>query len=251
MNIKGEYARGLSSSSIISLLKTRAYEVRESPQNLGYKPLEDWPKLPSGWKLGPVAGVACDSEGRYYIFHRGKESPPLLCFDRNGNLTNSWGKDVFIRPHMAKCDEDNNIWLIDDEGHTIYLYSSDGKLLKTIGTTGVQGMDGSHFNRPTDITWSDEFFFISDGYGNKRVAKFDRDLKFLGQWGSEGIEKGQFLLPHAISTANDGLVYVADRTNWRVEIFTSDGEFLKEWSLLCQNFLMIRCFLEIILMLMQ
>lgn len=27
-------------------------------------------------------------------------------------------------------------------------------------------------------------FYVSDGYDNRRVARFEKDLKFLGQWGS-------------------------------------------------------------------
>jgi DNA-binding beta-propeller fold protein YncE len=132
---------------------------------------------------------------------------------------------------MVKCDEEDNVWLIDDGGHVLYLYSPEGKVLKTLGIRGIPGMDGEHFDRPTDIAFGvDGEFYVSDGYGNRRVARFDRNLAFLGQWGSEGEGKGQFVLPHAITTDPDGLVYVADRTKWRVEIFSPDGRFLRQWT---------------------
>jgi len=217
--------------SVEVLLRTRAWEVRKSPVNLGYSPVEGWPRLPDGWKLGSVAGVASDAEGRYYVYHRGEAAPPLLCFDREGELLGSWGEDVHVRAHMAKCDEDDNVWLIDDGGHSLYLYAPEGELLRTLGTKGVPGEDGSHFNRPTDIAFGrDGGFYISDGYGNKRIARFDRDLNFLGQWGSEGTGEGQFLLPHALTTDGEGRVCVADRENWRVEIFTPEGEFIEQWT---------------------
>ena len=132
---------------------------------------------------------------------------------------------------MVKCDGDDNVWLIDDGGHVIYLYSPEGEVLKTLGNRGVPGMDGAHFDRPTDIAFGvDGGFYVSDGYGNRRVGRFDRNLDFLGQWGSEGEGKGQFVLPHAITTDPDGLVYVADRTKWRVEIFSPEGRFLRQWT---------------------
>ena len=40
------------------LLAVRAWEVEESPVDLGYSVVDGWPRLPDGWRLGPVAGVA-------------------------------------------------------------------------------------------------------------------------------------------------------------------------------------------------
>jgi DNA-binding beta-propeller fold protein YncE len=132
---------------------------------------------------------------------------------------------------MVKCDSDDNLWAIDDGSHVLYLYSPEGKILKTLGTKDIPGCNGKHFDKPTDIAFGKEGeFYISDGYGNKRVAKFDQNLIFQSNWGSEGEGEGQFVLPHAITTDPDGKVYVADRTKWRVEIFTREGAFLKQWT---------------------
>jgi len=214
-----------------TLLKVRAWEVEESPTDLGYRAVKDWPRLTSGWRLGQVAGVAVDSRERYYVYHRGEKAPPLICFDRDGEILTSWGMGDYVRPHMAKCDEDGNIWLVDDGGHISYLYSSKGEVLRKLGTKGVPGEDGTHFNQPTDIAFGlREDLYVSDGYGNRRVAHFDGNLRFLRQWGSEGEGKGQFVLPHGITTDSDGLVYVADRTKWRVQVFSSEGTFLHQWT---------------------
>jgi DNA-binding beta-propeller fold protein YncE len=216
---------------IEELITVRAWDVKESPTPLGYKIVRGWPRLPDGWELGPVAGVAADSKGRYYVFHRGNGAPPLICFNRKGDVIRSWGEGVFARPHMVKCDRNDNIWAIDDKGQILYLYSPEGEVLMTLGTKGVSGEDGSHFYEPTDIAYGlDGGFYVSDGYGNKRVARFDEGLGFLGQWGSEGVEPGQFVLPHAITTDKEGLVYLADRNRWRVQIFSPMGELLKVWT---------------------
>ncbi len=219
------------------LLTVRAWEVEESPTPLGYNVVQGWPRLPDGWELGQVAGVATDSKGRYYVFHRGDGAPPLICFDRAGEVIRSWGEGVFVRPHMVKCDGDDNIWAVDDKGQFLYLYSPEGEVLRTLGTKGVSGEDGSHFDEPTDIADGlDGGFYVSDGYGNKRVARYDEDLGFLGQWGSEGVDPGQFVLPHAITTDEKGLVYVADRNRWRVQIFSPEGELLEMWTHVCKPF---------------
>jgi hypothetical protein len=213
-----------------TLLKLRAWEVKESPKDMGYKVIQEWPKLPDGWELGQVAGVAADSQGSYYLFHRGDKAPPLISFNRCGEVQKYWRKK-YGRPHMAKCDEEDNLWLIDDGGHALYLYTTEGELLKTMGTPGVPGEGGNHFNAPTDIAFGvNGDYFITDGYGNRRVAHFDQDFNFIGQWGSEGLEEGKFVLPHAVTTDDKGLVYVADRNRWRVQIFGTDGDFIEQWT---------------------
>jgi DNA-binding beta-propeller fold protein YncE len=226
-----EEVLGAPVHDVETLLRVRAWEVEESPCDLGYETVKDWPRLPTGWWFGQVAGVATDAEGHYYVYHRGKEAPPLVCFNRKGEYIRSWGEGVYIRPHMAKCDEDGNIWLIDDGGHVLYLYTPEGELLKSLGVKGVPGEDSSHFHRPTDIAFGlNGEYYVSDGYGNKRVARFDEELKYLDQWGSEGVGVGQFVLPHAVTTDTEGLVYVADRNRWRVQIFSPEGRYLRQWT---------------------
>ncbi len=221
------------------LLRTRAWEVKESPIDLGYKVVPNWLQLPEGWVLGDAAGVAADSENRVYVFHRGagglfkrgRGAPPLLCFDSHGTLLSSWSETTFGRPHMVKCDVEDNVWLIDDGAHVIYKFSPQGELLFTLGTKDVPGEDGTHFNQPTDIAFGPQGeMYVSDGYGNKRIAKLDAEGGFLLQWGSEGQDPGQFALPHGLTLDSSGLVYVADRENWRVQVFDPDGEFITQWT---------------------
>ena len=57
----------------------------------------------------------------------------------------------------------------------------------TLGEFKVEGNDEKHFARPTDIAWlPDGTFFVSDGYTNTRVVKFDKNGKFLMTWGQKG-----------------------------------------------------------------
>jgi len=79
--------------------------------------------------------------------------------------------------------------------------------------------------RPTDVGWDPQGnIFVSDGYTNHRVVKYDKNGRFLAQVGSEkpGSEPSQMNLPHGLAVDGQGNVYVADRTNNRIQVFDNN-----------------------------
>ena len=83
--------------------------------------------------------------------------------------------------------------------------------------------------QPTDVTWDTQGnIFISDGYVNSRVAKFDKNGDWVKQWGTPGSGQGEFNTPHSIASDAKGNIYVADRGNRRIQVFDPDGTFLRE-----------------------
>ena len=111
-------------------------------------------------------------------------------------------------------------------------FTPDGKLLLTIGDpdkpSALQG--GKPFNRPTHVAFGPKTgdVYISDGYGNSRVHKYDPKGRHLLSWGEPGTDPGCFNLPHNIATDSEGLVYVADRENHRVQIFDGQAHYLTQ-----------------------
>jgi DNA-binding beta-propeller fold protein YncE len=189
--------------------------------------------MPAGWKFGRVSAVTTDSKGEVYVFHRGPHADPVVVFDAEGKFLRSWGKGFYGNPHGIRADKDDFIWTVDNGNHQVYKHTRDGKqLLLTLGTKGKQGTDDKTFNRPTDIAWDrkTQDFYISDGYGNSRVVKFNKDGKYLLTWGTPGSAPGQFHTVHSIATDSKGRVYVSDRENNRIQIFTPSGEFIKQWT---------------------
>ena len=88
------------------------------------------------------------------------------------------------------------------------------------------------FRQPTDVTWDHEgTIFISDGYINSRVAKFDKNGNWVKQWGEPGKGPGEFDTPHSIASDAKGNIYVADRGNRRIQVFDRDGNFLREMKI--------------------
>src|SRR2546425_12579461 len=82
----------------------------------------------------------------------------------------------------------------------------------------------------SDIAWlPDGTFFVSDGYGNTRVAKFDKNGKFLLTWGTRGTGNGQFNTPHSITIDRNRRVYVSDRANNRIQVFDENGKYLDQF----------------------
>jgi peptidylamidoglycolate lyase len=161
--------------------------------------------------------------------------------DRNGRLVESWEQHnkLFIRPHRVQInpyDPERHVWLVDDGAHSIYKFTNDGKkLVMTLGEFKVPGNDERHFGRPTEIAWlPDGTFFVSDGYTNTRVVKFDPNGKFLMAWGMKGNEPietrpNYMNTVHAIAIDAKRRVYVSDRANSRVQVFDENGKFLDAW----------------------
>ena len=72
--------------------------------------------------------------------------------------------------------------------------------------------------------------YVTDGYRNARVHRFNGDGRLVKSSGERGHGAGQFHLPHTIAFDDDGKLYVGDRSNKRIQIFTPEGEYLSEWT---------------------
>ena len=196
---------------------------------LGYKPLPDWPRLPTGWNFGETSGIALDSSGHVYVFNRGPH--PLVEFDSSGSFIRSLGEGMFVRTHGVRLDGDDNIWAVDVDGHFVAKMNPQGRVVMVLGRKGQAADNQSSFNRPTDVAFAaNGDVYVSDGYVNSRVVKFSKEGKFLLEWGKKGTGEGEFNLVHTVAVDARGRVYVGDRENRRVQIFDANGKFLAQWK---------------------
>src|SRR6476646_3379056 len=170
----------------------------------GYEPDDHWAKLPVGWSWMEVVAVATDAQDRVLVFSRGER--PVIVFDRDGMFLRSWGEGLFARPHGITIGPDDSVYCTDDLDHTVRKFTSDGRLLLTLGTsgqpsdTGATSVDyrgilrsGLPFHFPTNVALSPAGeLYVSDGYGNARIHKFAPDGRLLRSWGEPGHGPGQF-----------------------------------------------------------
>ncbi|MBH60788.1 MAG: peptidylglycine alpha-amidating monooxygenase [Dehalococcoidia bacterium] len=202
--------------------------------NSNYSPVPNWCKLPYGMTFkNDATSVAVDSKDNVYVFCRGPV--PLFIFDSEGNYINSWGEGEFLRPHGICVDKNDDLYLIDDQGHMIEKRTKEGKLIFRLGEKGKSSVrqSGDIFNLPTDAIVDPDTgdIFISDGYGNSRVHKFDTEGKYINSWGEPGSDPGKFSLPHNIAITSDKRLIVADRENFRLQIFDTEGNFIDQWHI--------------------
>ena len=234
--------------SLIALVLGRgpgnAADAAFAPAGTHREVVAGWPALPSTQLLGQCVGVGVDSQDNVLVFHRsGREwSTPFpvepiavptvsVIHGRTGKLLATWGAGQFVMPHGLSLDREDNVWLTDVGRHQVFKFSHDGRLLLTLGERGVPGSDQSHFNLPTDVAaLPDGSFYVSDGYKNTRVVKFNADGRYDFEWGGKGAGPGQFNLPHGVAVDGRGRVVVCDRSNSRLQVFDSKGKFLAEWK---------------------
>src|SRR5437868_13349060 len=247
--------------------RTGPYDVVPSwPQPLAF--------AKAGYIWGSTGGIFAESPNRIFIANRGELKLPatlppgftgfwgsfneqattptpefrncIVVVDRSGKAIESWTQWDYLfadgrGPHsvlISPYDPAHNVWVVDDIHHQIFEFTNDGKqLLMTLGVRDESGNDGKHFKRPTDIAWlPDGTFFVSDGYGNTRVAKFDRNGKFLTSWGTRGTGNGEFNTPHSITIDKNRRVYVSDRANNRVQVFDENGKYLDQFPNIAQPY---------------
>ncbi len=198
---------------------------------VGYRVDADWPAVRDATlDEGAVSASAVDGQGQVWVLRRG--AVPVQVYDREGKLVRSWGEGQFRKPHgLAIGPEDGTIWITDAGLHTVTQFTPEGQALRMLGTPGELGEDATHFNQPTDVAIGrDGVIYVSDGYGNNRVVRFDALGNVLGVIGGvEGSGPGQFRLPHALAVDGAGRLYVADRSNARVQVFDAEGKYLAEW----------------------
>ena len=242
---------------LMMLAGAPSFAQQQAP-DLPFDSVADFLKLPPGTNFGEVSGVAVNSKGHVFVFTRSNSAQgpayapsaaQLLEFGPKGEFLREIGKGLYAWSfaHTVRIDKDDNIWAVDKGSDMIIKFNQAGRVVQVFGRrkesaddeTGpwehpnppLPAVDGL-FRQPTDVAWdSDGNIYISDGYINSRVAKYDRNGDWVKSWGERGTGPGQFNLPHAIVIDRNNNIYVGDRSNRRVQVFDTDGKFLRMFTI--------------------
>jgi sugar lactone lactonase YvrE len=240
------------------LLVTPMARAQQSVPELAFDSVADFFKLPAGANFGEVSGVAVNSKGHVFVFTRsssahGPAYAPsaalLLEFGPKGEFIREVGKDLYgwSFAHTVRIDKDDNIWAVDKGSDMVIKFNQAGRVTQVFGRRKESADEESKpwehpnpplppvdglFRQPTDVAWdSAGNIYISDGYVNSRIAKYDRNGDWVKSWGERGTRPGQFNLPHAIVVDRNDNIYVGDRSNRRIQVFDTDGKFLRMFTI--------------------
>jgi DNA-binding beta-propeller fold protein YncE len=204
-----------------------------------------------GQTIGEAVGVAKNARGHLFVFTRtgktatvkGSAASMLFEFDPSLKFVKEWGPNNYAAgfAHTVRVDKEDNVWMVDEGSNMVVKYRPDASVAMTLGRKeepldwlerfveegnkleGTPPARPGVFNRPTDVTWDTQGnIFVSDGYNNSRVAKFDKNGNWVKAIGDRGSNPNQFNTPHGITSDAKGNIYVADRGNRRVQVYDPD-----------------------------
>ncbi|XP_033175470.1 peptidyl-alpha-hydroxyglycine alpha-amidating lyase 1 [Bombus impatiens] len=193
-----------------------------------------------------------------------KEEGPIrentvVLLNKIGERILEWGAYKFYLPHGLTIDMHGNYWITDVALHQVLKFDAkDIEMMKDLpssrkrqysqekhlrpslilGEAFVPGNDDKRFCKPTAVAVENNGdFFVSDGYCNARILKFNAKGERILHWGRESIYgqtplQNTFNVPHALALASElNLLFVADRENGRiVSFYATNGTFHKEYK---------------------
>ena len=228
----------------------------QNAPTINYRVQTDFLKVSPDMNFGETLGVAINSKGDIVVLNHpgsaatgplfGNATTQLWMFDKTGKFVKEIGKGVYGLgyAHSIRFDRYDNLWVADKGTDSVMKFNPQGYVVMNLGRR-PEGYDSHEhvewdygrgnpphvegtFRGVTDVAFDmDDNIYVSDGYTNSRVAKFDKNGNWVKGWGTRGRDNGQFLLPHNLQVDRQGNVYVADRNNRRIQVFDKDGTYLR------------------------
>jgi hypothetical protein len=248
-------------SGVITTFLLVSMVAAAAAQRVPAIPFESVPdplKLPPGLNFGEVPGVAVNAQGHVFVFSRsnvfggpayGASSAQLFEFGPSGEFLREIGQGLYgwAFAHSVRIAPNGDIWTVDKGTDMIIRMNPQGRVVWVFGRRAEASDEGAHpwervdpplppvdgrFRQPTDVALDSQGnIYISDGYVNSRVAKYDMNGDWVKSWGEPGTGPGQFRTPHQIVIDQDDNVYVGDRGNRRIQVFDTEGNFKRMFTI--------------------
>jgi DNA-binding beta-propeller fold protein YncE len=150
----------------------------------------------------------------------------VLLFDKTGKLLKQVAKGAggptdkgtgpgeWNLPHKVAVDAQENLYIIDREGHRVQVFDKNLNYLREINVPGWNPWD-VNISRKGD----DGILWVAD-HALERVHKLDlKTGKLLATWGKQGWGPGEFDWVHGIVVDSKGAVYAGDTYGQRLQKF--------------------------------
>ena len=244
--------------AVLTLASMSPLTAQSSAPSIPFESVPDPVRLPEGMNFGEVPGIAVNAQGHVFVYSRsnpfggpayGAMAAQLFEFGPDGEFVREIGRGLYgwAFAHAVRIAPNGDIWTVDKGSDMIIRMNPEGRVVWVFGRKAEASDEGAHpweeadpplppqdgrFRQPTDVAWDSQGnIYISDGYVNSRVAKYDMNGDWVKSWGEPGSGPGQFNTPHQIVVDQDDNVYVGDRGNRRIQVFDTDGNFLRMFSI--------------------
>src|SRR5689334_24901527 len=206
--------------------------------DIKFEVVKDFMKLPPNVYMGEGIGVATNSKGHIFVNTCAQQTRNFE-FDQNGNFVKEIGHDLYgnVFCHGIRVDPQDNIWVSDEGANSIVRFNPEGtRVTMVLGRRAEFPFDGLQpppkaadpaphdvFNRPTDVAFDLQGnIFVTDGYVNSRVVKFDKYGHFVKDAGHRGSGPNEMILPHTLVVDRQGNVYVGSRSTQQILVYDND-----------------------------
>lgn len=178
-----------------------------------------------------VRGVTASQSGLVvYTNCQGKRNNTVnLCMADGDTVVAQWGKDLWCPWAVAMNNKSQLVVsdVLDDKlvpGHSVGIYTHDGKLMSQFGNKGVQVPDTEQLSNPLHIAVDRYDRILVSDRDNHCVKVFDSNGSYLSKMGNK--DNGKLLYPRGLTTDCLGHIYVCDSGNDRIAVFSKDGVFI-------------------------
>ena len=185
-------------------------------------------KKPPANRIAEPMGIAVSDDGtRVYVSDYAQLS--VFVFDFAAKTFLDIGKGTLGRPMGVALDNDENVYVVEQEKKGVIVFSRSGEKIRFITDPSVEKPGGIAIDRQRGK------IYLVDTAHTKSVAHtvkiFDMQGRLIGELGHDkGGAEGQFLFPTYASVDRQGNVYITDTLNSRVQMFDADGKYVKRFG---------------------
>ncbi|XP_070550086.1 tripartite motif-containing protein 2-like [Ptychodera flava] len=147
--------------------------------------------------------IAISSDNTYYSLDNNNKQ--VVVSDENGHVIRYFGQNELKDPYgIGISPVDGNVYVTDNGGHCVRVYTQHGKYLRSFGS---EGKGQGQFNCPWGVVISSTgMVFVADYY-NKRIQVFNADDQYLYSFDCQSGD-GKMRCPRGIAIENDKYLYI-------------------------------------------